>query len=413
MAALAASTTREELVHALVALSETPSPRGAERPAAERVAALLAERWPGSAVTVDPFGARGANLVARSGAAAEAPELVLYSHLDTSLDGSGPLDEAVTGDSGQAPGLTVDGDVLRGAGLAVARGPAAAALCAWGATAARLRAAAVPHRITLLLAGGGTHRARWDGTPIVSGVEHHLATHPRPAAALVAKCGPVGILHEEPGAAYLRVRVRTRHGAALARDRADPPGGLAAHAGPVIAAVEGWRRWFVARPGVGQIRREAAIGALRAGSPEKADLLPGLLELHLYVMTLPGDTDLADGLAEHVRRELAGGPLGRARVEVDGTTAAAAGRTPPSARIVRATTDAWTAEHGTPPPELRDWTGSTDGVVFRAAGVDTARTGPPAGSDPDSPRADRLSLAELDRFARVYARTIEEWVRPA
>ncbi|MGW6458057.1 hypothetical protein ACWF94_19450, partial [Streptomyces sp. NPDC055078] len=54
------------------------------------------------------------------------------------------------------------------------------------------------------------------------------------------------------------------------------------------------------------------------------------------------------------------------------------------------------------------WTGSTDGVVLRARGVETVRLGPQTKPAADDPRRDELSLAQLAAYARVYRRLLTE-----
>src|SRR5699024_995761 len=94
-----------------------------------------------------------------------------------------------------------------------------------------------------------------------------------PASVLNVKAGAPAPLHEEPGAAYLRVTVRGSWDPVLFRD--SDPGTLAAM-GPLLAAVEDTRRWLRARPiPAGSITgRELGMGAVRAGDLDKADLLP-------------------------------------------------------------------------------------------------------------------------------------------
>ena len=152
-----------------------------------------------------PYGEHGASLVGSHGGGP-----LLYSHLDTSLDGSDD-DAAVTGCGPPGP-LRVRGDIVSGFGLGVARAPAAAALVGFAAASSG----------TLLLAGSGTHRR---GSRI-TGLESYLASAPLPASAVVAKSGPPTVLWEEPGALYLTVRIQGRHGAAMAPRSAIPGGGV-------------------------------------------------------------------------------------------------------------------------------------------------------------------------------------------
>ncbi len=422
----------ERIVEAVRLLAAGPSPRGAERAAADRLAEWARTRWPQISWRRDAIGAAGANLVATSaqedadrprdvpGARAlrGAPgggELLLYSHLDTSLPGDPERDRWTTG-VGTAPApLTVDREsgTLAGFGLGVARAPAAAALAGYAAAVTALRNAGVPHRLTLLLAGGGTHASPFAATPESAapvGVEEYLRSGPRPDAAVVAKCGPPGILYEEPGAAFVRVRLGTGYRPVLARDAAPPAGGLIAHLGEVIGVLERWReRHVAARAGVGgQIAAEAGIGAVRGGLAAKPDLLPGVVELHLYLVTVPGDdvAQIAADIRAALETGLRGGPLEGCALSVAARTAHPSGATPPDAPVVRHAAAAWTREHGAAPPPISGWKGSTDGVVLRGHGVPTVRVGPAVRADPADPRRDAIELDTLLRFARIYSEIV-------
>ena len=401
---------------ALRILCATPAPHGAERPAAEAFARRARASVPGVRWEVAGVGAHGANVVGTvDGTPGEnRPALLLVSHLDTSLSGLPDQDEQVTGRGDDPGGLRADGGHLSGFGLGVARGPAAAAVAGLAAAADRL--AGRPHRpVHLLLAGSGTHRSAL-ASPVPFGAVRpsssagalaHLATYPRPEAVLVAKCGPPAVLRAEPGACYLRLRVGGRWGAALAPGSADPPGGVLWGAGAVLAAVEGWRAGYVAarRDRADGLGGEVGLGALFGGRPDKPDLLPAGLELRLYVVTVPGDDphELAAGLAAAVRDGLRGTAFAGCPVEAAAEPLHSAAATAADAPVVRAAHAAWRRVRPVPPAEIRDWTGSTDGVVFRAAGIDTVRVGPTSSADPDDPRRDRLAVADLTAFAELYA----------
>ncbi|WP_067176013.1 M20/M25/M40 family metallo-hydrolase [Microtetraspora niveoalba] len=438
----------DRIVEAVRLLAAGPSPRGAERATAARLLEWARPLWPTISWRRDEIGAAGANLVATShiparhpldqldqhdqhgqdgrasGAsgrrdaharrlsAADAGELLLYSHLDTSLPGDPERDRWATGIATPPAPLTVDREAgtLAGFGLGVARGPAAAALAGYTAAVTALRDAGLPHRVTLLLAGGGTHASPFAATPESDapvGVEEHLRAGPRPRAAVVAKCGPPGILHEEPGAAFVRVRLGTAYRPVLARDAAPPAGGLIAHLGEVFGLLERWReRHVAARAGTGgQIAAEAGIGAVRGGMAAKPDLLPGVVELHLYLVTVPGDdvAGIADDIRTALETGLRGGPLEDCALSVEAREAHPAGVTPPDAAVVRHAAAAWTREHGAAPPPVTGWKGSTDGVVLRGHGVPTVRVGPAVRADPADPRRDVLDLDTLLRFARIYS----------
>ncbi|MFS1301018.1 hypothetical protein [Streptosporangium longisporum] len=311
----------------------------------------------------------------------------------------------------------------------------------YAAAATALRREGLPHRLCLLLASAGTHSSpfttarpagpspsaasapaagdtsgRTPGTAAAdvsgvsgvsaepSGIDEYLRSHPLPAAAVVAKCGPPGVLYEEPGAIFLRVRLDGSYRPVLARG-AD--GGLLTGLGVVVAILESWRaEHLAARSAPGrQLAAEAGIGAVRGGLAEKPDLLPGLVELHLYLTTVPGDDpdEIARTVLERLRAGIRGGPLERHRVSVDAHMAHPAGSTPPGAPVIRQAIAAWDDEHGAPPPPISGWKGSTDGVVLRGHGIPTARVGPAAAADPADPRRDVFDPRELARFARLYA----------
>ncbi|MFG2248920.1 hypothetical protein [Spirillospora sp. NPDC048823] len=392
----------EEIVRVLEVLDGVPSPYGHESAAAVRLASWCTARWPWIDWTVQRYGAGGANLQAGGPAG-----VLLYSHLDTSLGGDPSEDRPITGRADPPPPLKVTSTHVEGFGLGVARAPAAAALSGFVSAASR----GVPAR--LLLAGSGTHRSTLHGpggTPRSTGLDHYLATEPRPPAAVVAKGGPPTILWEEPGALYLRLRVRGRHGAVLARESAAPHGGVIAHAGPVIDAVERWRATYVAAgtaPGT-QVGPAAGIGSLTAGRPDKPDLFPALLEAGIYAVTVPGAApqDIAAALRTGVEAACGTGPLADCKVEVDIDEIDPAAATPADAPIVREARAAWRAEFGGDPPPITGWTGSTDGVVLRARGIDTVRLGPASRPSPDDPRCDVLDLASLKAYARLYGRLL-------
>ncbi|GAA4718142.1 hypothetical protein GCM10023263_69690 [Phytohabitans rumicis] len=388
-------------MEAIAELAALASPRGAERPLADRLVAWARHRWPDLGWTRE-----GASLVARSGT--EGSELLLYSHLDTSLSGDPVADSGATGRSTPIAPLTLSKDhaSIAGFGLGVAKAPAAAAIIGYARAATLLRDTGQPHRLTLLLAGGGTHFSPFGGPALWpaerAGIDTYLSRHPRPAAAVVAKAGPDGILLAEPGAMFVRVRFTAPFVPVLARATATPDGGLLAHLGTAVHAVEQWRADHLAARAdpTGAIAAEVGIGAVAGGLPGKPDLLPGRLDLHLYVVTLPGDD--ASSVADELRGRLDGLIPGTA-VEVDAHLDHPAGATPPESPIARHAVAAWTVRHGAPPPAITGWKGSTDGAALRAYGVDTVRLGPAPRRDLDDPRRDVFAVADLVTYADLYA----------
>jgi acetylornithine deacetylase/succinyl-diaminopimelate desuccinylase-like protein len=414
------------LLELLDGLLRIPSPAGHELPVARWAAEWLGAQ-PGVECALDEFSPGRANVVCRpaAGPGPRGPggrvDLVVYGHLDTTLSGDPSLDRMAVPDADLPGPLERRGDTLHGHGLAVAKGPAAAAAAGFLCAARELDAlggaasGAVP---VLLLASGGTHRAAPPGLPIPSGapatgagagVRRFLALE-RPGAAVVAKCGPPGLLVEEPGAAYVTVEVTgppglSMHGSAM------PGGGVPGATPAALAGVERWRSAYVGRPVPpgSQVGRDAAVGALAAGVPYKADLVGGVLQLHLYVVLLQGDDPdaLAREIEDAVSASLAAAGRGGLSVTAAVVEAVAAGSTPPDARVARVAEASYRSVFATPPPPVTGWTGSTDGVLFRSAGVDTVRLGPtplpaPLGHD-------ALSLPDLLGWARLYATLVVEY----
>lgn len=377
-------------------LDRTPAPRGREVLAATGLAAWCSDRWPTIEWQVQPYGAEGANLVAYCG-----PGPLLYSHLDTSLDGDGRAEPLVTGREDPCGPLTVVDGVAEGFCLGVARAPVAAAVAAFAAAG----------RGTLLIAGSGTHRRGGHG----EGVRAFLAsTLPGAAAvesAIVAKGGPPALFTAEPGAAFLRVRITGAPGVAMLPATAKPTGGVVRHAGLVLDAIEAWRqRYLASRAPFGLVGAQAGVGAIRSGWSDKPDLLPAELVCDLYVITVPGEQSsrLATELTATLHAELAGTPLEgcSAHVEVEWLHDSQA--TDDRAPIVRAAEHAWDHVFDTPPQEIIGWTGSTDGVVLREFGIDTVRVGPQTERSPADPRRDRVDLALLARYQELYELLLAE-----
>ncbi len=402
-----------EILEAIDLLASIGSPRGRERRLAEAVVGWAAERWPAADWRVQDVDDRASECAQVAATAGSGPGgLLLYSHLDTSLTGADPFDAAVTGTAAVPLGASVDARTVTGFGLGVAKAPAAAALVAFGRAATRLAESDRPHRVRLLLAARGTHRApAWAdggaGEPDLVGVERWLADDPRPDAAIVAKGGPAGVLFDEPGAAYVRVRVRAGWGAVMSRRSVRPAGGLIAHAGLIVEAIQhAGQAAAEALAGVAGEDAQAGscfgLGAIRAGQPTKADLVPAVVEVFGYLVA-PGPMDrgrLESTLTAGVVAALGATDLAGADVAVTARVIHAGAATDAHAPVVRVAQAAWAREFARPGPTIRGWTGSTDGVVLRAAGIQTARVGPSRTRPVDA--GDAVDLDELLAIARLY-----------
>ncbi len=412
VARASAAISEDAVVEIARLLAATPSPPGRERALAQAVAEWGRRANPLVEWEVDALDEESASLVARAGSGRRAGrELVIYGHLDTSLTGEAERDMPVTGESAAAPAFRSDGATrtLRGLGVGVAKGPSAAAIASFLAASAALRPLDAAHGLVCFLAAGGTHRAAppaaaaTRAVPFGRGVRAALERGWRPSAVLNVKGGPPGVLHEEPASAYLRVRLRRTWAAALMRRTAAPDGGLLRHTGPVMDAIEAWReRYLASHPPSGQLACEIAIGAVRGGLPEKADLIPGLLEIFLYAVLPPGEdpSRVARDLAGFLRERLLDLP-GRPAVEVDAYAGAPGGRTDPSSEIVRLSREEWAPAGG---GSVSGWTGATDGGIFMASGIPAARLGVTVSRDAADPRIEIVSIDDLVAVARAYAR---------
>lgn len=390
-------------------LADNSGSWGHEAGAAAAVAPFLHRLAPRASVVVDRFGDDRANLIATSGTEHPGgPELVVCSHLDTSLTGSAALDAPITGRRDPVGELTVTGSTLVGPGLGVARVPAAAASVGFAAATSLLDERSVPHRVSLLLAAGGTHRRGAGDVEMTTppthfgvGVRRALGAGWRPDSVLLAKAGPPVVLHEEPGSAYVDIELRGEMLPALIRTATEA--GPLGHLGAVLDAIERWRSTFVARPTTGQVGRELAVGAVEAGSKEKCDLLPAVVRLSLYLVL--GHGDAMPAIESDLRVAIGAAVPDGMTVRVRTSAWDPAGATSPDARVVVAALAATRA--GT---DISGWRGSTDGAVFRSVGIDTARWGPSIEPDGNDPRRDRVDLDTAVAAARTYAEILLRFV---
>lgn len=415
VARASSSVTERAVIGALDVLMEVPAPPGRERDLAEHVGSWGRKAHPGLVWETTVIDGSSANIFARATHGAARRDLGLYAHLDTSLTGDLARDFTITGELVEPAryGFDAASRTIRGFGVGIARAPAAAAVVVLAAASEALRAAEVPHRVELLLAAGGTHRAVASDGPAPAvrfgrGVEHALASGWRPSAVLNVKGGPPGVLREEPATAYLRVRVRSRWTAALVRAKVAPEGGLVRHAGAVLDGIESWRTaYLAAHPPAGQLGSEIVIGAVRGGSPEKADLIPGLLEVFVYAILPPAEDParVADELEGYLRPRLLELP-DAPTVLVEAYASAPGGTTEPSSPIVGLARDAWRVHRSGDPDEVRGWTGATDGGVLMAAGIPTVRMGAYVKRDATDPRIEIVAMDELMASARAWTEVV-------
>ncbi len=393
-------TVREEDVIEFARLMvTTPSPPGHERPLAERLALEGQLIAPDLEWRVDPFDGVRANLLVTAGPADYgAVKFMLFAHLDTSLASADEY-RLLTGhvpDPGayESPHLELRDGKLIGPGIAVTKGPAAGALAALLAAS---RAGTLAPGTGVLLTSGGTHRTLPDRNDFAAGLHRALKCGLWPDSAVNVKAGAPGVLHEEPGSAYLRISVHT-WGGPLMLQSDDGCSGAAATLARLLPAIESWRKDLRSRDPGTLCGRDVGLGAVTAGMTDKPDMLASVGHADLSLITVPDDDvlDLASELAEI----LADAKPDGCDAEVSVTASMPAGRTSPDHHVVALATDSWERHLG-PSGPIVGWRGSTDGALLRHAGVPVARLGPRPRSAPAGCEA--LDLDELTTFARIDA----------
>jgi succinyl-diaminopimelate desuccinylase len=128
--------TRERLAEAVCGLVDTPSPTGAEAPAAAWIAAHLAGA--GLDARVQPLDERQANAVAVLPGRGDGPSTLLYAPLDTFTAGDAALDvpwAAAEPRPDLLPRASIHGDLVQGLGAGNPKGHAACVLVAIAALA--------------------------------------------------------------------------------------------------------------------------------------------------------------------------------------------------------------------------------------------------------------------------------------
>ena len=376
---------------------QTPSPPGRERLLAERLAEEGQRIAPDLEWRVDAFDGDRANLLVTAGPADyQAVRVILFAHLDTSLAGAEEYRHLTGGEPDAEAGSDSrfarrDGKLI-GPGMAVAKGPAAGALAA---VLAGCRAGTLASGAGVLLTSGGTHRAAVGSSGFAAGLHRALESGLSPQSAINVKAGAPGVLHEEPGSAYLRISVRSP-GGPLMLQQSEGCAGAAAALARLLPLIESWRDTLRDRDPLALCGRDVGLGALTAGLPDKPDMLPSMSWADLYVVTVPGDdaSELAGELASILAAD------NHSETSVSVTAFMPAGRTPPEHPVVGLATEAWGRRLG-PCAPITNWRGSTDGALLRHRGIPVARLGPRPRSAPAGLEA--LDLAELTTFSRIDA----------
>ncbi|MDV8009242.1 hypothetical protein [Rhodococcus sp. IEGM 1318] len=409
-------------MEALELLTSVSSPAGEERLLAESIVSWGMSQFPHLRwELIEGDGEHSSSVLVTASRDAETGGLLLYSHLDTSLFGDLVVDRPILGDVVRDECFQLDGAsrIVSGLGLGVAKGPAAAALTAFVLAAEKVSDMSGPYRLQLLLAAGGTHRTLESAFDSPSrrrtGVTEYLAAQSHPRHVIVAKAGPRGVLYDEPGALYFRVRLSGEWGPVMWRATNSPEGGVLRHCGLIIEAIEEWGRGYVDSAEAGeQCGAEVGLGAIRGGIKAKPDLIPAVVELYGYLVH-PGEIDaviIRESLGGYLRSSIRGTALDLecVRIDVDIVHIDQGAATPRLSAIVRSAERHWQTVKSDDLPVISRWKGSTDGVVFRAAGIDTARVGPFI-SLPSPDGVDRISLDEMLDCVDIYERIAVDTAR--
>lgn len=410
----AADIDAEEVAALAVELGAIESAAGIEGEAAERVAEWLAEQ--GFAPRRLGLIPERPSIVARLDGQGSGPTLVFNAHLDTAV---GREDTLVYRDPAQRKYLSAwrEGDTLFGNGLVNDKAPMAAFLVA----AAQLRRSGIQLSGDVVLTAvpgeiGLEPMDEFQGTAYLGkdlGARFMIARGIVGDAALVAEATGNTMGWVEAGKAYFRIQV---HGGEplytpFVPPEPDPlksPNALV-RLGPAVIALNEWAAGYAERvfecPG-GTVVPKANITAVRGGRPEKMIKSTQLALLYLDVRLVPDANVLA------IRREIAG-VLDRAGVPADvecvmyrrGYEAQDIGD------LVGAVRSSHVAEFGDEParpapPVTSMW---RDTNPFNEAGIPSLTYGPASSTGGGN---FSLTVAELARTARVYARTMVAYCGP-
>jgi acetylornithine deacetylase/succinyl-diaminopimelate desuccinylase-like protein len=402
------------------AVLREPTPSGLEGAAAQRLAAWGSDVTPELSWQVQDVAPGRGNLFAWTGSEpwGRTAGVWFYTHLDHSLSGDPALDLGLTGWTSSPSAPVIDGHRVRALGLAVSRGPAICALVAVRALAVALSERGESMAIGVLLAAGGTHRhpngaladvgkpARGLEVGLGIGVRAALATSWRPDAVVNVKGGAAGVLSAEPGYVMLEVSWREPFMALPARGSGP---GAAVMAGVLASAVEAWREAYRAVSDGGQIAGDLCVGSVHSGLAYKTDLQPGYAVVGVYLSTVEGQegSEIAARLEAHLRAELdrAGVATSHGTLAVTPYASHPAAATSEEAAVVLAARRAWERCSAPESSVVHGYRGSTDGVIFRRAGVPTVRFGPTPKPAADDPTVEEISLAVLSDFITMYIDT--------
>lgn len=405
----------------LIDLVNIPSPTGAERPANEFVTEYLRHRLDGHA-RYQPVNEDTGNAIGEIRGQGEGATLLLYSPIDTHLEGNAEKDLPWAGPVLRADMITrgrAEGDLVFGLGAANPKGMVA--------TLAEIAVALHEARVPLVgdlvvgFAGGGmpvnVGERRHYG--MSDGIYHLLTRGVAPDFAIIMK--PVWRVYaEEPGMCWFKISVRGTLGyAGIPRNTPGYRDSIVA-AAEIIKLLEAWIPEYTARNTSGEIAPEGRIAAVRAGWPERPAFPSATTEIYLDLRcnprTSPAEVKAQFAAAMRLIQTL------KQDIEFDWEMygACPGGATDPNNWIIQSVRRGWERVQGRPhgtPPKLG---GQTDGALIRCLGIPCARIGfpwPPRGCPQEFTQGlggmGVASIPDLIKSARaiIYA-VIDTLTRP-
>ena len=368
----------ERIKRFLLELIEIPSPTGGERRASEFITRYL-RHWLGERAYYQPISEDTGNSVGELRGSGGGATLLLYSPVDTHLEGDTDRDLPWAGRvmrADMSPKGYEEGDLVVGLGAANPK----CMIATLGEIGIALREAAIPLIGDLVLgfAGGGmpVNVAARRHYGMSDGVYHLLTRGVAPDFAIIMK--PVWRVYaEEPGMCWFKIAVRGTLGyAGIPRSTPGYRNSIIA-AAELIKQLEAWIPEYTARNTSGEIAPEGHISVVRAGWPERPAFPSATTEIFLDLRCNPrtSPAEVKAQFAEAMRAIRERNP----GIEFDWEMFGAypGGATEVGNWIIQSTRRGWERVQGRPhgdPPKLA---GQTDGALIRRLGIPCARIGFP------------------------------------
>lgn len=377
------STAR--LSQLVFALTDIHSPTGAERAAAEFLAAHLADA--GFDARYQPVTERSGNVIGTLPGTGTGPHLMLYAPLDTHLDAEPEKDIPWVGTRLRAdmlPRAELRGDTVIGLGASNPKSMVATLVEA--ARCVHETGVPLTGSVSVAAAGGGMPWicSERDNAGVSSGVRRLLTDGIRPDLGVIMKPWDE-VYFENPGMAWFRITTRGTMG------YSGIPRGVPGFTSSIVPAAQlilELEQWLAAYPDTHeseQVRPQGWIAAVRSGWPDKPAFPAAACEIHVDLRTNP-DQKMADVAAEFgtVMDGI------RARhpdmvVDWEMTLACQGSRTAKDHWIVQSATRSWEHVHGRAYPGATKMSGQTDAATMAAMGLPLARIGYPFIGEKDMP----------------------------